>query len=449
MMEDLPAQSIDVLHVPYAWMPDPIGGTEIYVKGLVKELSKYGIQSSIAIPIPCNSQKIYPAEVEIFNYIPNISDPEGIPNRSAEGSFRTLLEKLKPKIVHFHARTAVISDLLLKTARECSARTVYTYHTPTCSCIRGTLIRMGKDICKGMIDEYSCTTCILNKHGIPAPISWGITHLPHKARKILAATAPSNKAKLALRIKEVVNIQSSCFRKFTQQAELIIAPCLWAVDVLQLNGVAANKIRMCRQGLNTIINTLDGKTCNHQQKPKKHQGLRIGCFSRIDPVKGLDVLIKSTGKAHHKGIQLDIYCITGDKTNHYKELLVSLAKNDSRIRLLPGIKDQEVMGAMREYDVIAVPSIWLETGPLVVLEAFGAGTPVLGSNLGGIAELVRTGVDGLLLPPGNIDEWCKAIDTIARDPLPLSRWRNSIRPQRTMNDVATEMIGYYNELVGI
>ena len=53
-------------------------------------------------------------------------------------------------------------------------------------------------------------------------------------------------------------------------------------------------------------------------------------------------------------------------------------------------------------DVLAVPSQWLETGPLVVLEAFAAGTPVIGSDLGGIRELVSDGRDGLLVPHDDV-----------------------------------------------
>ena len=44
---------------------------------------------------------------------------------------------------------------------------------------------------------------------------------------------------------------------------------------------------------------------------------------------------------------------------------------------------------MANFDLLAVPSQWMETGPIVVLEAHAVGTPVLGANLGGIAELVH------------------------------------------------------------
>ena len=53
---------------------------------------------------------------------------------------------------------------------------------------------------------------------------------------------------------------------------------------------------------------------------------------------------------------------------------------------------------------------------MVVLEAFAAGIPVIGWKLGGIAEIVRPGVDGLLIEPGSIVGWAEALRRVADDP---------------------------------
>ena len=49
-------------------------------------------------------------------------------------------------------------------------------------------------------------------------------------------------------------------------------------------------------------------------------------------------------------------------------------------------------------DATVAPSLWYENSPLAIMEAHAAGRPVLTSALGGMAELVRDGVDGLLFP---------------------------------------------------
>jgi glycosyltransferase involved in cell wall biosynthesis len=88
----------------------------------------------------------------------------------------------------------------------------------------------------------------------------------------------------------------------------------------------------------------------------------------------------------------------------------------------------------------------METGPLVVLEAFAAGVPVLGSRLGGIADKVRHERDGLLVnPPASVEAWRGMLRRIA-DPTQLRELRARVRPPRSDVDVAAEMAGLYASL---
>jgi glycosyltransferase involved in cell wall biosynthesis len=90
-----------------------------------------------------------------------------------------------------------------------------------------------------------------------------------------------------------------------------------------------------------------------------------------------------------------------------------------------------------------VPSQWLETGPLVVLEAFAAGTPVLGSNLGGIAELVNDGANGRLVPHDDLTAWMRALQDLERDRSIVARLRAGVRPPRTVREVSEDMQRVY------
>jgi len=66
---------------------------------------------------------------------------------------------------------------------------------------------------------------------------------------------------------------------------------------------------------------------------------------------------------------------------------------------------------------VAVPSEWQENCPLVVLEAYAWGKPVLASRLGGLVELVADHGAGQLLSPGVIDEWAETIGQWMSDPV--------------------------------
>src|SRR5439155_3104007 len=124
--------------------------------------------------------------------------------------------------------------------------------------------------------------------------------------------------------------------------------------------------------------------------------------------------------------------------------LKQLAAGDRRVAFRDPIPASDIVTRLREYDVLAVPSQWLETGPMVVLEAFAAGVPVIGSNLGGIAEMVTNGVDGLLIPAHWLDAWTGAMESLSTDPPLLRTLQQGIRPPRRVADVAMDMAEVYS-----
>src|SRR5207245_4670330 len=128
----------------------------------------------------------------------------------------------------------------------------------------------------------------------------------------------------------------------------------------------------------------------------------------------------------------DLYGVAqSGRGDDYVRELRRLAQSDSRIRLLPPIPHERLGMVLSAYDFVAVPSRWLETGPLVVLEAFAAGVPVIGSRLGGIAELIRDGVDGILLETESVTAWTECIRRLDDDRAMLERLHRGVRPPRT------------------
>ena len=117
---------------------------------------------------------------------------------------------------------------------------------------------------------------------------------------------------------------------------------------------------------------------------------------------------------------------------------------DARIRFRDPIPPTQIVECLRQYHVLAVPSRWMETGPLVVYEAFAAGVPVIGSNLGGIAELVEHGANGLLVEDSSAAAWAGVFRQLVEDRELLPRLRRGIGPvTHHMQDVAGEMQPLY------
>jgi glycosyltransferase involved in cell wall biosynthesis len=94
---------------------------------------------------------------------------------------------------------------------------------------------------------------------------------------------------------------------------------------------------------------------------------------------------------------------------------------------------------------LLVPSVWLETGPLVVLEAQAVGLYLMGSNLGGIAELVGSGASGELVEAGNIGAWTVAIARLTERHAAGAMMRRPLAV-RTMAAAALDMAELYRSL---
>jgi glycosyltransferase involved in cell wall biosynthesis len=147
-------------------------------------------------------------------------------------------------------------------------------------------------------------------------------------------------------------------------------------------------------------------------------------------------------------VKVDIFAVRqAAGPDQVYDRLAAQAQQDPRLILRSAVSPHEVIGVMADYDLIAVPSRCLETGPLVALEAFAAGVPVLGANLGGIAELVRDGVDGVLVAVDDPAAWAAAIERLVEDRRAIDAMRARVEPPRTMNAVADDMATLYAKVL--
>src|SRR5262245_39753369 len=164
-----------VIHVLFGFLPDPVGGTEIYVQALARELHHLGAASIIATPAEKSAGYMHAGfPVRRFAVARKVSDSrdlygEGDPLAARE--FTLILDQEKPDVIHLHAFTRGVSLRLVRVAKARGLPVVFTYHTPTVSCLRGTLLRWGNEVCHGEMSVSRCTPCTLHGRGINKPLS--------------------------------------------------------------------------------------------------------------------------------------------------------------------------------------------------------------------------------------------------------------------------------------
>jgi glycosyltransferase involved in cell wall biosynthesis len=102
---------------------------------------------------------------------------------------------------------------------------------------------------------------------------------------------------------------------------------------------------------------------------------------------------------------------------------------------------------LSEIDVIVVPSLWYENAPLVIQEAFATKTPVITTNLGGMAEAVDHGINGLLFERGDVADLARQLRRIVNEPELLDGLRAHIPTVKTIDEEVTELEANYRDLI--
>jgi glycosyltransferase involved in cell wall biosynthesis len=437
---------LKVIQVPFTYYPAPVGGTEIYVESLSRQLQQQQVNVLIAAPDQKTSayehNGLTVRRFAISDKTEDIRELYNEGNISSAHEFGELLDEETPDVVHQHAFTRGVSLRLMREAKRRKIKTVFTYHTPTVSCQRGTLMRWGNEVCDGRLHLQACSACTLQSLGLNKMSALVLGSIPQSVGRLAGAAGLSGGAWTALRTTELLNLRRSSFRSLMEEVDQVVAICEWVKDLLTRNGVPKEKITVSRQGLPQSTGIVAANPIPHDSSP-----LRIAFLGRFDPTKGADLIINAVRTLPEAKIELHLYGIVQDGAGEsYLRRLKELAGEDQRISFLPPVASHRVVTLLREYHLLAVPSRWLETGPLVVLEAFAAGTPVIGANLGGVAEQITDHVNGLLVETDSIKAWTNAINRFLEDKALLPRLRNGIRPPRSIDMLASDMLQLYKSL---
>jgi len=130
----------------------------------------------------------------------------------------------------------------------------------------------------------------------------------------------------------------------------------------------------------------------------------------------------------------------------YGKSLTDRISGDPRFVQPRMIENSELLGVLAEMDVVVIPSLWLETGPLTLFDALAARVPVIGSRLGGLAELIVEGSNGWLFEAGHSAELSMRLRNILSNPSELLNLRQSAAPLRTMRNVTADYLPVYEAL---
>jgi D-inositol-3-phosphate glycosyltransferase len=184
---------------------------------------------------------------------------------------------------------------------------------------------------------------------------------------------------------------------------------------------------------------------------------------RIEPLKGLDVLIEAMGRFCQRSQveqkQLDLVIIGGEPEVSPQVMTDEMARLQA-LREKYGIKDMVTFLGKRAQDTlpyyysaaeaVVVPSHYESFG-MVALEAMACGTPVVASQVGGLAFLVQDGVTGYSIPVGDPEALCCRLMTLLSDPdlrAKMGQQAAQFARRYAWEAITVQILGVYKAVLG-
>jgi glycosyltransferase involved in cell wall biosynthesis len=436
-----------LLLATYNLPPDTYGGTEVYLESLTGELVRRG--HSVELLASSTQQHRGPGR---FNLqadtcwgLPawrmsvdgsRFSMPEMYTTRCADlrAHWADWLPRHRPELLHVHGNTLAISVSLMQAATDLGIPIVFSLNNAPLLCPRGDFLTWRGLACDGRAELLKCMSCVTaTRCGAgETGASPASRFLGAAAGAMMAAVTPLLSQWPVPETRDWSKLSSALHypglqrMRFDAQEEMLAIPTRWHAfsrfsrQSLMLNGVPPERIHLLRYPLPDSSQGSD-----LLPRVKGNGKLRLGFFGRFHKVKGIPVLLDAVRRLPDAPLQLEIYGqAQGSGEAAIEQQVRQAAATDSRVIWRGRIPHSEQPETLARLDALVVPSLWVETGPLTVLEAFAARVPVLGSDLSGINEWVEEGRNGWLFPPGNDTVLAEKIARLCANPSLLETARD-------------------------
>jgi glycosyltransferase involved in cell wall biosynthesis len=284
--------------------------------------------------------------------------------RDKTGSFR-------PDLVHFHNTFPQLSPSAYWVARRSGAAVVQTLHNFRLLCPSATLFREGR----------VCTECVNKTFAWP-----GVVHACYRSSALQSAVVASMLATHKL------------IGTYARAVDAYIPLTEFSRDLVVKAGLPAERVWVKPNFLAD-----PGPPVN----AARDSFLFVG---RLSEEKGLQVLLASW-RLLPAGVPLSIV-----GSGPLDQVARQASERQPNITWHGHLSAELVGRHLGEARALVMPSLWFEGFPIVLLEAFARGTPVIASNHGGLAELVADGRTGWLFEPGNVEDLAVKIEEARSDP---------------------------------
>lgn len=310
-------------------------------------------------------------------------------------NFSKLLDFLKPDLINFHHFIHIGTEVIQIARKICpDAKIVFSLHEMLAICPKdGQMVKGENKILCEKSSPKACGQCFPER---PMEDFW---------------------------------LRERYFKKVFECVDYFISPSNFVKDRYVRWGINYDKIMV-------VENVISDLSPVAQEKlESRYLSRRIGYFGQATEYKGLDLLLEALTLISHQvsgKLVVEIHAsnldIQRDQFQQRISKLLDPLVENGVVRWFGAYGRNEIAQRMGKVGWVIVPSIWWENSPVVIQEAFKLKRPVICSDIGGMAEKVRSGVDGVHFPTGNPYALAETLISLCGDEILWERLRSGISP---------------------
>lgn len=299
-----------------------------------------------------------------------------------DGPIADWLAELQPDVVHFHHLIGFGAEMLALVRRVLPrAAIVVTFHEYLSICLNhGQMVKTDRNRLCSRATPAECATCFPE---------WS---------------------------PEAVWRRERFLKDHLSLADRYVSPSGFLMNRYVEWGLPAEQFSVIENGL------AESPVAPPRELPRGARRARFGFFGQVTEFKGLPVLLDAIARVPDALWGDDAaLCVFGGNLDNQPEAFRNrfealLAKVGRRARFYGAYRSDELPRLMGQVDWVVMPSIWWENSPVVIQEAFHHRRPLIASDIGGMAEKVRHGVDGLHFRAGSAEDLADRLVEAVSDP---------------------------------
>ncbi len=327
-------------------------------------------------------------------------------SRETKTQIERLIEATQPDVAHIHGIAHEVSPSILPALQQAGIPVVQTLHDFKLLCPNTSFVSQNEicERCKGHhyfnVVRYRC-----KRDSFAASLLAGVEAYVHQFLQI-----------------------------YEKNVDTFITPSRFLEQKLREHGI--------NNPIAHLPNFIDGNSYQPWYEPEPY----LLYAGRLVDIKGVRTLLTAM-----RGLPtVPLYLAGTGELEAELRTIVAEQKLDN-VTFLGHLEKQALTELMQRALCTIVPSEWYENYPMSILESFACGTPVIGSRIGGIPELVRDGESGLLFEPRNANDLRQKItELVDQRDLAIQMGKNARRQVEIENNPDAHyqaMIQLYQTLI--